>query len=320
MDDPDALSVGSRIDHYVISGLLGRGRFGFVYLVRDNELEKDFALKEYFPEDFVRREGASIYFTNKPNSEADYRWGLKKFYDEARVLAQFNHPNIVSIRRVFEANNSAYLLLDVVKGSTLEKRLQGLDSPPTQEELDLIAAPLLSALELVHAHRTFHLDISPENVMIRARDGAPILVDFGAALLANEQRSQRVSALAFRSGYSAPEQYTSKASRFGPWTDIYAFGAMLYRAVSGSPPIEATSRQLMDEQEPAALVAKAHYRDEFLKAIDWALELPPHERPQSVAEWRGSLLEGKERPARPRRRSISGPGVFFRKPRQQNSE
>jgi tRNA A-37 threonylcarbamoyl transferase component Bud32 len=285
------LPAGTKIDHYTISSMLGRGGFGITYLVHDAGLEKDFALKEFFPEDLVRREGTSVQFTNKPNSEADYRWGLKKFYDEARLLAQFNHANIVNVRRVFEANNSAYMVLDFVKGSTLEKWLQGLDSPPTQEELDLIAAPLLSALELVHANRTWHLDISPENIMIRASDGSPILLDFGASRFEIKQHSQLVSALVFKSGYSAPEQYTSNADRYGPWTDIYAFAATLYRAISGSRPIEATSRQLRDEQKPVAQVAKVRYRDKFLKAIDWAMKLPPHERPQSIGEWRKALFE-----------------------------
>jgi len=292
--DVALLPTGTKVDQYTIKGVLGRGGFGITYLVRDEGLDKDFALKEFFPEDLVIREGASIRFTARPNSESDYRWGLKKFHDEARLLAQFHHANIVNVRRVFTENNSAYLLLDFVNGSTLEKWLQGLDSPPTQEELDLIATPLLSALELVHANRTWHLDISPENVMIRASDGAPVLLDFGASRFEIKQHSQLVSALVFKSGYSAPEQYTSNADRYGPWTDIYAFGATLYRAISGSRPTEATSRQLRDEQKPAALIANVPYRDKFLKAIDWAMKLSPDDRPQSIAEWRQSLLEGAQ--------------------------
>jgi tRNA A-37 threonylcarbamoyl transferase component Bud32 len=294
--DTSILPVGTRIDQYTISRLLGRGGFGITYLVHDSGLEKDFALKEFFPEDLVRREGDSIRFAAKPNSEADYKWGLKKFYDEARLLAQFNHPNIVTVRRVFEHNDCAYMLLDFVNGSTLEKWLQGLDSPPTQEELDLICGPLLSALELVHANKTWHLDISPENVMIRASDGAPILLDFGASRFEIKQHSTLVSALVFKSGYSAPEQYTSNADRYGPWTDIYAFGATLYRAIGGSRPTEATSRQLRDEQKPVAQVAKTPYRDNFLQAIDWAMRLPPDSRPQSIAEWRPSLLDSRQAP------------------------
>jgi len=295
--DPSTLSPGTKVDQYVISGVLGRGGFGITYLVHDESLQKDFALKEFFPEDLVVREGTSIRFTAKPHSESDYRWGLKKFYDEARLLAQFSHSNIVSVRRVFEENNSAYMLLDFVRGSTLEKWLQGLDSPPTQEELDLIATPLLSALELVHANRTWHLDISPDNVMIRATDGAPILLDFGASRFEIKQHSQLVSALVFKSGYSAPEQYTSNADRYGPWTDIYAFAATLHRAMSGQRPIEATSRQLSDELRPAAVIGKGRYRDKFLKAVDWALKLPPQDRPRSISEWRKELLQGGAAPA-----------------------
>ena len=291
--DTSALTPGTRIDQYAISDLLGRGGFGITYLVRDEALQRDFALKEYFPEGLVRREGTSVRFVSTPNSEDDYRWGLRKFYDEARLLAQFSHPNIVSVRRVFEANNSAYMLLDFVKGRTLEQWLEGLDSPPTQEELDLISVPLLSALELVHANRAWHLDISPDNIMIRAVDGAPILLDFGASRFELKQHSQLVSALVFKSGYSAPEQYISNAERYGPWTDIYAFAATLYRALSGKRPSEATARQLEDELAPAALLGKGRYRQQFLQAIDWALKIPPRARPQSIAEWRKSLLEGE---------------------------
>jgi|RhiMethySRZTD1v2_1073278.scaffolds.fasta_scaffold03924_4 serine/threonine protein kinase len=290
--DPATLSKGTKIDQYVVTSVLGRGGFGITYLVHDESLQKDFALKEFFPEDLVIREGSAIRFTAKPHSEADYLWGLKKFYDEARLLAQFNHGNIVSVRRVFEANNSAYMLLDFIKGSTLEKWLQGLDSPPTQEELDLISAPLLNALELVHANKTWHLDISPDNIMIRASDGAPILLDFGASRFEIKQHSQLVSALVFKSGYSAPEQYTSNADRYGAWTDIYACGATIYRAIAGSRPIEATSRQIQDELQPAEEVGKGRYRPTFLKAVDWALELRPRDRPQNIAEWRKELLAG----------------------------
>jgi len=122
--DPSVLPPGTRIDQYVISHVLGRGGFGITYLVRDQGLDKDFALKEFFPEDLVLREGTSLRFAAKPNSESDYKWGLRKFYDEARLLAQFSHSNIVNVRRVFEANKTAYMLLDFVKGSTLENWLQ----------------------------------------------------------------------------------------------------------------------------------------------------------------------------------------------------
>jgi serine/threonine protein kinase len=292
--DETVLRIGTRVDQYVITGLLGRGGFGITYLINDEMLNKEFALKEFFPEDLVRREGSGLRFLARANSEADYRWGLKKFFDEARLLAQFNHPNIIGVRRVFELNDTAYMVLDLVKGMTFEAWLRGLDSAPTQDELDLVAGPLLSALELVHENRTWHLDISPENIMVRSADGAPLLLDFGASRFEIKQHSQLVSALVFKSGYSAPEQYTSNADRYGPWTDIYAFAATLYRAVVGERPTEATSRQLSDDLIPAAKVAAGRYRASFLEAIDEALRLPPSERPQSIREWRPMLLEGSE--------------------------
>jgi len=288
------LAVGTRIDQYVIAGVLGRGGFGITYLIRDELLSKEFALKEFFPEDLVRRDGNSLKFLSRANAEEDYRWGLKKFFDEARLLAQFNHANIIGVRRVFELNDTAYMVLDLVKGGTFEKWLRGLDSRPTQDELDLVAAPLLSALALVHENRTWHLDISPENIMIRAADGSPILLDFGASRFEIKQHSQLVSALVFKSGYSAPEQYTSNADRYGAWTDIYAFAATLYRAVTGERPMEATSRQLSDDLVPARKAAAGHYRESFLEAIDEALSLSPGARPQTVRDWRAMLLAGSE--------------------------
>ncbi len=298
-DNETVLKDGTRIDQYVITGVLGRGGFGITYHIKDEMLDKEFALKEFFPEELVRRENGGIKFSARANAEDDYRWGLKKFFDEARLLAQFNHPNIIAVRRVFEQNDSAYMVLDLIQGRTLETWLSGLDSPPTQDELDLVAEPLLSALELVHANHVWHLDISPENIMVRGADGAPILLDFGASRFEIKQHSQLVSALVFKSGYSAPEQYISNADRYGPWTDIYAFGATLYRAVTGARPSEATARQLSDDLVPAVQAGLGRYRPDFLEAIDHALRLPPGDRPQSIADWRAQLLSGSEELAPP---------------------
>src|SRR5215510_10924465 len=134
IDDGSTLKPGTRVDDYVIGAVLGQGGFGITYLVRDENLQKDFALKEFFPADLALRDGTRIRVRSRPNGESDFNWGLKKFYDEARLLAQFNHPNIVSVKRVFQANSTAYILLDFIEGRTLETWLGGLTSPPTQEE------------------------------------------------------------------------------------------------------------------------------------------------------------------------------------------
>jgi tetratricopeptide (TPR) repeat protein len=302
--DTPALAPGTKVDQYLIRRVLGRGGFGITYLVHDAMLQKDFALKEFFPEDLATRDSASLRVVSRPSSEGDFQWGLQKFFSEARLLAQLSHENIVSVRRVFEANNSAYMLLDYIDGGTLEDWLRKLDDPPSQQELDGLSVTLLSALEFVHAKQMLHLDVSPENIMIRSRDGVPILVDFGASRLEIKQHSRLVSAMIFKSGYSAPEQYTSSGHRYGPWTDIYAFGATLHRAVTGNRPIEATARSLSDDQEPVIRVAKGKYRPSFLKAIDWALKVRPSERPQSVAEWRAKLLESSSARAQQKNTSV----------------
>lgn len=289
-DDGSQLALGARVDSYEIVGLLGRGGFGITYKVFDPGLGKEFALKEFFPADLVTRDGSAVKITSKGRAEADYQWGRRKFFDEARLLAQLSHPNIVRVQRVFEANNTAYMLLDFVPGSTLEKWLRDIKGPPTQDEMDLIAGPLLDALEVVHENRTCHLDIAPDNILIRSTDGAPIVLDFGAARLEIKQRSQLVSAMLFKSGYSAPEQYTTSAERLGPWTDIYAIGATLYRAVTGERPVEATSRTLKDDLVPATRLGKGRYRDGFLRAIDAALRIPLAQRPQTIAAWRRDLM------------------------------
>ena len=300
-EDASLLPIGTKVDGYEIVGYLGRGGFGITYKVHDALLRADLALKEFFPSDLVMRSGVGVKLMTKVNGETDYRWALRKSYDEARLLAQFDHPNIVRVRRVFEANNTAYMLLDFIKGSTLEGWLQSIGDAPTQEEMDLIAGPLLSALHLVHENRSWHLDISPDNIMIRSADGAPVLLDFGASRFEIKQRSQLVSAMLFKSGYSAPEQYTSNADRYGPWTDIYAAGATFYRAICGKRPTEATSRALTDDLVPASQIGKGRYRDAFLRAIDAALQIAPAARPQTVAAWRSELLD---RPLRP---SLAGP-------------
>lgn len=290
-DDGSLLPIGARVDQYDIIGHLGHGGFGITYKVHDPKLDTVLALKEFFPSNLVARQGQALRHTGHGKSNADFEWSRRKFYNEARLLAQLDHPNIVKVRRVFEANNTAYMLLDFIPGSTLEGWLDNLDSAPTQEELDLIAGPLLDALELVHRSGTWHLDVSPDNILIRSTDGAPILVDFGAARLEITQRSHLLSAMLVKSGYSPPEQYSPEGVSYGPWTDIYAAGATLYRAISGQRPVASVSRSLKDELTPARQIGKVRYRDGFLRAVDAALRLQPQARPRTVAAWRAALLD-----------------------------
>ena len=277
------------MNRFKIKNVLGSGGFGITYLVIDEQLQKHFALKEYFPSDFVIRKGNKV--TAKTSSIDDFHWGLERFLEEARVLARFNHPNIVGVNQIFEANGTAYIVLEYQSGRSLKDWLSSIDDRPTQEELDQIAIPLLDALDTLHRNNILHRDIAPDNIYIRD-DGSPVLLDFGSAREAIAARTKTVTAI-YKEGFTPIEQYSTKGSGQGPWTDIYSVAATLYLLVSGEKPPEATDRIINDEIIPATRLNNGNYRHQFLEAIDWALKIQPKERPQSINEWRLKLIDTK---------------------------
>jgi len=288
--DPVPLPRGSCVGAYAIEAILGSGGFGITYCVRHQGLNKLFALKEYFPSQFSYREHTTVQPT--ATSGKEYAWGMDRFMKEARALAKFKHPAILEVSDIFAANNTAYMVLAYEEAPSLDKWLAALARRATQNELDRIVVPLLEALELIHSHAMLHRDIAPDNILVRS-DGTPVLIDFGAARDDLRHRIGRVTAV-IKPGYAPPEQYEGTASRQGPWSDIYGFGATLYYAVVGSLPV-----QMEDEFDPrvrtlAVKRAGGFYRQGFLKAIDWAMEHEPTARPQTVAQWRLRLLGADE--------------------------
>lgn len=293
MDSREALSAGTFLDgSYRIKRVVGVGGFGITYEAFDENLDTQVAIKEYFPHEFGGREGN---FSVHPRSEwarQSFEWGRSNFLKEARTLAGFEHRAIVRVLRVFEAHSTAYMVMRFENGTSLEKWLRGLGRAPTQEELDFIVEPLLDALELMHKANYLHRDIAPDNVIVRP-DGTPVLLDFGSARHVVAEMSRSLTGVV-KAGYSPHEQYSVDGRRQGPWTDLYALGGTLYRAVTGMPPHESTLRFDQDYMPAASEVGKESYRPEFLKAIDHCLKVRPSERPQSVAELRPRLLRQKE--------------------------
>src|SRR5215475_452305 len=223
----------------------------------------------------------------RPKSERHrntFEWGRSNFLQEARTLARFEHPSIVRVTRVFETNATAYMVMRFEEGDSFEAWLRGLGRPPSQEELDRIVAALLEALQMMHAKEFLHRDIAPDNILVR-RNGSPVLLDFGAARRAVAEMSQSFTGIV-KAGYSPHEQYSSDNRQQGPWSDIYALGATLYRAVAGLPPEEVTLRVDQDRMPRAAAAAKGTYRPEFLAGIDACLRVRSSERPQSVSQLR----------------------------------
>ncbi|MBY5918468.1 protein kinase [Rhizobium leguminosarum] len=306
-----SLPAGTILLDYRLERVLGAGGFGITYLAYDGNLKHHFAIKEYFPFDLTSRQDKTV----QPLPEADeaYEQGLRDFILEAQTLARFHHPNIVGVARIFEANNTAYMVLNYEHGESLKERLRDSNSRMDQAEIDQIASRLLDAMERMHADGTLHRDIAPDNIYIRD-DGSPVLLDFGAAKQAVHARSRSVSAIV-KPGYSPQEQYSSQTDRQGPWTDIYSLGATLYRAVSGFVPQDASDRVLEDQLQPLSDLKLKGFRPTFLAAIDWALEIAPRDRPQSIADWRPVLLGEAAVPSKspltaaPRRSRI-GTGVL----------
>jgi TPR repeat protein/serine/threonine protein kinase len=289
LDSRVALPPNTVLDGtYRIVRTVGSGGFGITYEAEDLNLATTVALKEYYPDEYGDRDARLSVRAKSERHKQTFEWGRSNFLKEARTLARFEHPSIVRVTRVFEANSTAYMVMGFERGQSFEAWLKGLGRPPTQEELDAIVAPLLSALELMHASDFLHRDIAPDNIIVRM-DGTPVLLDFGAARRAVAEITRMMTGIV-KAGYSPHEQYSSNNRLQGPWSDIYALGGTLYRAVTGSAPEEATLRVDDDRMAPATLAAKGEYRPEFLAAIDACLVVRHADRPRSVAQLRPMLL------------------------------
>ena len=295
MDNRSSLPINTVVDgSYRIRGIVGSGGFGITYEAEDLSLGTTVALKEYYPADFGDRDATLSVHPKSHRHRKTFEWGRESFLNEARMLARFEHPSIVRVTRVFQTNATAYMVMRFEEGQSFEAWLARLGRSPTQEELDRIATPLLEALQVMHAAKFLHRDIAPDNIVVRA-DGTPVLLDFGAARRAVAEMSRSLTGIV-KAGYSPHEQYSSDGRLQGPWSDLYALGGTLYRAVTGRTPDEATLRVDVDHMPLAAAAAKGVFRPDFLAAIDWCLKVKSAERPQSVTQLRPLLLGRVQRP------------------------
>jgi len=287
-----ALPKGYMLQEYQVDRVLGAGGFGLTYLGWDTQLDKPVAIKEYLPNDLAVRESDHSVLPKSDGDEENFRWGLERFLDEARTLARFRHPNIIGVYRYFEAHNTAYIVMEYAEGETLDDVLKR--GALEESRLLSILNPLLDGLEEVHRGDFLHRDIKPGNILIRA-DGSPVLVDFGAARQAIGSRSRSITSVV-TPGYAPIEQYSSRGNQ-GPWTDIYALGAVMYKAVCGEAPPDSTARVRDDPMKPASEACAGEYSASLRKAIDWALSVDKRARPQDIASWRAALLGGGIAPA-----------------------
>ena len=296
MEYINALRAGTHLDEYQVREVLGQGGFGITYLADDIKLNRVVALKEYLPRDFATRTAGSTVVPNSSADAADYHWGLERFLDEARTLARFDHPHLNKVHRFFEANGTAYLVLEYIDGQTLSHLLTKYPTLPNTH-LQRIIREVLSGLTEVHQAGYVHRDIKPSNIMLRS-DGSAVLLDFGAARQAVGQRSKSITSI-LTPGYAPVEQYDTKAEDVGPWSDLYALGMVAYRCISGLRDADLpdavtrsrTQRKGGPDLAPAVEVGQGTYDARFLQAIDWAIQVNEEDRPQTLTAWRETLSD-----------------------------
>ena len=282
-----ALPVGHILNCYRLLDVLGVGGFGITYLAEHTTLGNRVAIKEYLPNEYAVREGASVHPKSAVERE-NFEWGLARFLDEARTLARFEHRNLVRAWDYFRENSTGYIVMDYEDGESLDRLLERHETF-SEGQLRRILLPIVQGLREVHAAGYLHRDIKPSNVYVRRSDESPVLLDFGAARQALGRKSKSLTAVA-TAGYSPPEQYESEGTQ-GPWTDIYALSALSYRAITGKAPVEAPrrlSRIVRGQPDPLPKLEEAApegFSESLLRAMDQGLRVIDKERPASLDEW-----------------------------------
>ena len=280
-----ALKAGTSVDNFSISRTLGVGGFGITYQAYDEHLERDVALKEYFPSSLALR--AQDGLTINPRDEGDianYEYGLERFLDEAKTLARFDHPNIVRVTQFLKHNNTAYLVMNYEQGESLQLQLRKQVTIDQYRLLEIVM-DLLRGLQVVHDKQFLHRDIKPGNIFI-CNDGRPVLLDFGSARQAVQDREMTAI---ITPGYAPYEQYFGKQDQ-GPWTDLYAIGATMFHCLTGLKPTPALDRagQLKQGQDdPIVKVIESANLSCRQELVDFMLALmapEPDTRPQSAAD------------------------------------
>ncbi|MFK8083099.1 MAG: serine/threonine protein kinase [Granulosicoccus sp.] len=293
-DRQTILSPGDMLGCYRIDSFLGQGGFGVTYVARDTMLDIQVAIKEYLPERIVHRVSTHAV-QPRSNSDADvFNRGLANFLKEARTLARFNHPNIVRVKSVFELNGTAYMVMEYERGHDL-KVLFSRREHICETVLKAIIGPVIDGLEEVHCHGFIHRDIKPANILVR-ENGSPVLLDFGSARLAVGNNTDLLTAMV-TVGFAPLEQYSGLDDQQGPWSDVYALGAVLYYAVTGNAPPDSTLRgaavlnEKTDPYLPLMQLSPEGYSHAFCHAVDWALSFKVSARPQSLNQWRSQLFD-----------------------------
>jgi len=280
-----ALPAGTIIREWRLEDVLGVGGFGIVYKGRGIYFGELVAIKEYFPSSISERDAEDTVVPTGSDVEEVHALGLKKFVEEAKLLWNLStpsrHPNIVSVRALFEIHGTAYMVMDFEDGTSLSRLLKE-GRRFNERSLWNIVKPIAEGLDRAHRVGVLHRDIKPPNILIN-EDNRPVLIDFGSARF--EAAEATSTSVTFHTPpYAAVEQYVKTYDQ-GPWTDIYALSVVMYECVTGEKPPEVLERL---HGGMGTTLSEGHwpgFSKKFLQAIDAGMTIRPDERPQSIREW-----------------------------------
>ncbi|MBX9833761.1 MAG: serine/threonine protein kinase [Burkholderiaceae bacterium] len=285
----DALPPGTRLAEFEILSLLGVGGFGMVYKAFDHSLHRAVAIKEYMPSALAGRAQGQSLWVRSSSDQQTFQTGLASFVNEARLLAQFDHPSLVKVFRFWEANNTAYMVMPLYVGITFKQARAQMRTPPPEVWLRKLLWTVLGALRVLHDGKTLHRDISPDNIFLQD-NGPPVLLDLGAARHAINDQDRKHTAV-LKVNYAPIEQYSDgdEELRQGPWSDLYSLAAVVHGCLCNDTPLPATLRSIRDRMVSFPRVAKTvkrqfgvEYSAPFVAAIAQSLSLRPEDRPQSI--------------------------------------
>lgn len=282
------LQIGTVLnDAYIVGEVIGEGGFGITYVGWDKDLEKKVAIKEFYMDGFASRNSTVSSEVNSKVGDDEELFAIhrEKFVNEAKVLASFmEEPGIVTVHKFFRENNTAYIVMEYVEGITLKSYLKNKGKLSVDETIGIIG-PIMNSLTKIHEKNLIHRDISPDNIMITA-DGRGKLIDFGAAREANN--GNKSLSVVLKHGFAPMEQYQTHGNQ-GPWTDVYALSATIYRCITGVVPAEAPDR-IMDDMLQDVYKIEPSCSREVSAVISKGLELRYENRYQSVGELKNALM------------------------------
>lgn len=295
---PRCLRPGTLLqDRYLTGRVLGEGSFGITYIGKDLLLGITIAIKEYFPISLasrdVRKELDNTIYTFQNKEENLYTKGREQFYNEARILSQFHELHgIVTVRDFFDANETAYLIMDYISGRTLKNYIKE-SGPLSAEKSLLLMEPVIKDLAEVHNAGIIHRDISPDNLIL-TEDEKLVLIDFGSARIENKSLTKSLTVM-FKRGYTPEEQYRSHGKQ-GPWSDIYSLCATLYFMMTGEVPRESIERMISDNLPSLLDKPEITLTASQKKMIMKGMSVKAKDRPQDMQVfWSGLYTDSQKK-------------------------